>query len=953
MPVIWNSLKKALGLDPNDRALRRYNAAVVLVNELSDDLRGRSDGELRTMGTSLRDRAREGEPLDNLMVEVFALVREVSERTIGLRHYDVQLIGGMALHDGRIAEMKTGEGKTLVATLAVVLNALPGAGVHLVTVNDYLARRDAAWMAPIYNFLGLSVGVIYPYMPPEERYAAYRADITYGTNSEFGFDYLRDNMVMSAEQMVQRPHAYCIVDEVDSILIDEARTPLIISGPSDDNVELYLKADGVARQLREGQDYEKDEKERSIAVTEAGIQKSEDILKMPGLFSDAAHSELAHRIVQALKAHRLFRRDTDYVVKDGEIIIVDEFTGRLMIGRRYSDGLHQAIEAKERVKVGRESQTLATITLQNYFRMYRKLAGMTGTAATEAEEFKEIYGLQVVSIPTHKDMIRTDNPDVIYGTMAEKFNAVADDVEECHGRGQPVLVGTTSIENSERVSRLLKARKIPHQVLNAKHHEREAWIVAQAGHEGAVTVATNMAGRGTDIMLGGNPEFLAKDRLLSSRPTIDWKTNGLDEEDVYGYFVRYSNLQTDDLARNYLKDRHMGAAPGSDGTPPARLTDVFGRIKEVYEGYLQEFSASCGAEHMKVAALGGLAIVGTERHESRRIDNQLRGRSGRQGDPGSSRFYLSLEDDLLRLFGSERIQGLMSRLGMRDGEAIESGMLSKIIESSQHKVEEMHFDIRKQLLAYDNVMNQQREAVYEERHMILTEEDIVTYGWDVIRGVAAGILDRYFPEEGEPDAARAASRMRAIFGPGAGDTVARLDSRSGMELLEDEILEDVRARYDQKMTELGPDAEVARGLVRYMVLNTLDDAWRDHLLAMDELRRGIGLRAIGQKDPLIEYQFESYNLFQDMMVRVRESFAEQIFRVRVVSGDTRRDRRQISEGRDFSFPGRAPSDRGQGVPLQVGDGRPQPVRRGPKVGRNDPCPCGSGKKYKHCCGRGL
>ncbi|MCR5346426.1 MAG: preprotein translocase subunit SecA [Fretibacterium sp.] len=959
--MIWNSLKKALGLDPNDRALKKYGAMVRDINDLAAEMEAKGDEDLRMLGSELRERARSGEgtreELDGLLPETFALVREVSRRTIGLRHYDVQLIGGMALHDGRIAEMKTGEGKTLVATLAVVLNALRGEGVHLVTVNDYLARRDAAWMAPIYNFLGLTVGVIYPYMPPEERYEAYRADITYGTNSEFGFDYLRDNMVMSAEQMVQRPHAYCIVDEVDSILIDEARTPLIISGPSDDNVELYVKADGVARQLKEGPDYEKDEKERNIAITEAGIQKAEDLLKMPGLFSDAAHSELAHRIVQALKAHRLFQRDVDYVVKDGEIIIVDEFTGRLMVGRRYSDGLHQAIEAKERVKVGRESQTLATITLQNYFRMYKKLAGMTGTAATEAEEFKEIYGLQVVTIPTHRDMIRMDNPDVIYGTMGEKFCAVADDVEECHKRGQPVLVGTTSIENSERVSKLLKARKVPHQVLNAKHHEKEAYIVAQAGHEGAVTVATNMAGRGTDIMLGGNPEFLAKEKLLSARPSLDWKGSGLDEDEVYGYFVRYSNLQVPDLARNYLHDLHINAA--EDGELSERLNQFFSRIKEAYERYLDEFSASCREEHDRVAALGGLAIVGTERHESRRIDNQLRGRSGRQGDPGSSRFYLSLEDNLLRLFGSERIQGLMGKLGMRDGEAIESGMLSKIIESSQHKVEEMHFDIRKQLLAYDNVMNQQREAVYHERQMILTDEDMITYGWDIVHGVIKETLDKYFPEEEEPDPARAAARFNTLFGSGAGDIVARLDSRNGMNLVKDDIVNEVKSRYDVKMQELMP--EIAVGMIRYVVLNILDSAWRDHLLAMDELRRGIGLRAIGQKDPLIEYQFESYNLFQEMMGRVRSSFAEQIFRVRVVSEDAPRREKRMSESRDFSLPLRRESFSNEGhgaFPGEAaalpggGDGKPQPIRKGTKVGRNDPCPCGSGKKYKHCCGKG-
>jgi len=703
--MIFDRVKKLLGLDLNDRAIKHYSGLADIINSYSQDIHAKTDDELKARFLELKTKVQEEDDLDEVMPEVFAIVREVSERTIGLRHYDVQLIGGMALNDGRIAEMKTGEGKTLVATLAVVLNAMKGQGVHLVTVNDYLARRDSEWMGPIYNFLGLSVGVIYPYMPQDERIAAYNADITYGTNSEFGFDYLRDNMVLSPSEMVQRGHNFCIVDEVDSILIDEARTPLIISGPSDDDSELYVKADNAARTLKEGTDYEKDEKERSISMTDSGIQKAEDFLKMPGLFSDAAHSELAHRIVQALKAHTLYKRDTDYVVKEGEVIIVDEFTGRLMIGRRYSDGLHQAIEAKERVKVGRESQTLATITLQNYFRMYRKLAGMTGTAATEAEEFKEIYGLQVVSIPTHKTMIRNDQPDVIFATQHEKYNAVADQVEECHKKGQPVLVGTTSIENSERVSKLLKARKIPHNVLNAKFHDKEAEIVAQAGREGAVTVATNMAGRGTDIMLGGNP--------------------------------------------------------------------------------------STQEEHDRVAELGGLAIIGTERHESRRIDNQLRGRSGRQGDPGVSRFYLSLEDDLLRLFGSERIQPLMGKLGLKDGEAIESPMLTRIIENSQKKVEEMHFDIRKQLLAYDNVMHQQREAIYAERADILTtpQEEMPGYGWDVIHGVVNGLLDKYFPEGGEAEGQRAASRLRALFGPGAEGRIASVDTRLDMEGMREGILD--------------------------------------------------------------------------------------------------------------------------------------------------------------------
>ena len=858
--MILNSLKKFLGLDPNETALKKYSGLVEIVNSYAEEIHAKSDDEIKARFAELKSQVQAGENpdvLNDILPEVFAIVREVSERTIGLRHYDVQLIGGMALHDGRIAEMKTGEGKTLVAPLAVVLNAMKGEGVHLVTVNDYLAKRDAEWMSPLYNFLGLTAGVIYPYMPQEERIAAYMADVTYGTNSEFGFDYLRDNMVMNAREMVQRGHSFCIVDEVDSILIDEARTPLIISGPSDDDTELYERADSAARVLKVGTDYEIDEKEKSVSMTEAGIQKCEDYLKMPGLFSDAAHSDLAHRVTQSLKAHRLYKRDTDYVVKDGEVIIVDEFTGRLMIGRRYSDGLHQAIEAKERVKVGRESQTLATITLQNYFRMYHKLAGMTGTAATEAEEFKEIYGLQVVSIPTHRPMIRTDNPDVIYATEHEKYSAVVDEVEERHKNGQPVLIGTTSIENSERVSKLLKARKIPHQVLNAKYHEKEASIVAQAGHFGAVTVATNMAGRGTDIMLGGNP---------------------FDE-----------------------------------------------------------------AEHEKVVATGGLAIIGTERHESRRIDNQLRGRSGRQGDPGTSRFYLSLEDNLLRLFGSDKIQPLMGKLGLKDGEAIESPMLSRIIENSQKKVEELHFDIRRQLLAYDNVMNQQREAIYSERADIIStpNNEMPIYGWEVVRGVVNDTLDKYFPEDNsQADPERAAARLKALFGSGAEGKIASVDNRLDMEGMREEIADNIKAKFDAKLTELNSKGEDAAGtIIRYILLNNLDSAWREHLTGMDELRRGIGLRAIGQKDPLIEYQFESYNLFTEMMDRVKDSFCEQAFRVKVMSEERQRERKMTMEKREFQMAGQS--------------GPHEPLKKAQKVGRNDPCPCGSGKKYKYCHGRGL
>ena len=937
--MIFNSIKKFLGLDPNDRALKKYKALVDIVNSYSDEIHSKSDSELKSRSLELKSIASENpDALDDMLPEVFSIVREVSQRTIGLRHYDVQLIGGMALHEGKIAEMKTGEGKTLVATLAVVLNALKNQGVHLVTVNDYLAKRDAAWMSPIYNFMGLSVGVIYPYMPDDERIDAYNSDITYGTNSEFGFDYLRDNMVLNTSQIVQRSHNFCIVDEVDSILIDEARTPLIISGAADDDTSLYTRADLAARNLKLGQDYEKDEKERSISITETGIQKTEDFLKMPGLFSDAAHSDLAHKIIQALKAHELYKRDTDYVIKDGEIVIVDEFTGRLMIGRRYSDGLHQAIEAKERVKIGRESQTLATITLQNYFRMYNKLAGMTGTAATEAEEFKEIYGLQVITIPTNKKMIRIDNPDVIYATETEKFKAVADDVEECHKRGQPVLVGTTSIENSERVSKLLKARKIPHEVLNAKHHEKEAYIVAQAGHEGAVTVATNMAGRGTDIMPGGNPEFLAKEKLLSGREKLDLDYGNFDADEIYDYFSRYANLQIQDLAKNFLHDKKIEA--GEEIIK--HIENIFTRIKNTYSKYFDDFSEQCRLEHDKVTSLGGLAIIGTERHEARRIDNQLRGRSGRQGDPGTSRFYLSLEDNLLRLFGSDRIQPLMTKLGMKDGEAIESGMLSRIIESSQKKVEEMHFDIRKQLLAYDNVMNQQREAIYSERGAILNtpDDEMPLYGWDIIKGVVIDLLDKYFPENDleNTDPERAAMKLKNMFGAGAEEALKDIMTRREMVDAQENIIAGVKNLYDQKIADLDNNSQdgvkISGDLIRHVLLNILDTAWREHLLNMDELRRGIGLRAIGQKDPLIEYQFESFNLFQAMMNNIKSSFSEQIFRVKILSEKNFKPREMKLEKRDFE---------------QSHD----PIKKTVKIGRNDPCPCGSGKKYKHCHGKGL
>ena len=887
---MFQSLKKILGLDRNERTLKRYAAEVTRVNELEASMRSLSDDELGGLGPLFRQRAMKGEPSDKMLPEVFAAVREASRRTLGLRHFDVQLMGGMALHEGKIAEMKTGEGKTLVATLAVALNALRGQGVHLVTVNDYLAKRDAEWMGPIYRYLGLSVGVIYAFMDQAERMAAYRADVTYGTNSEFGFDYLRDNMAILASQLVQREHSFIILDEVDSILIDEARTPLIISGPSEDNVEVYRKADDVARRLRKGEDFELEEKERNVALTEAGIAKCEKILGLPDLFTDYQRSELGHRIVQALKAHHLFQRDVHYVNKDGEIVIVDEFTGRLMFGRRYSDGLHQAIEAKEKVRVGRENQTLATITLQNFVRMYGKVAGMTGTAATEEEEFKDIYGLEVVVIPTHMPMIRKDNPDVIFRTRREKFTAVADDVEETHGTGQPVLIGTTSIESSETLGKILKARRIEHRILNAKYHEMEANIVAQAGRLGAVTVATNMAGRGTDIVLGGNPVFLAKEEA-----------------------------------------RKKGVDFASEG--------------EAFAEILAARKEECDREHAAVVDLGGLKIVGTERHESRRIDNQLRGRSGRQGDPGCSTFYLSLEDDLLRLFGSDRISGFMEKLGLEEGEYIEHGLLTKAIETAQKRVEEFHFDIRRQLLVYDNVMNQQREAIYQERRRILTESDLADHGRQLVEDAVDSILDRLFPEGAEPQPQAVSVALKSVLWSGVEKHLGGVETPQELEEARLRLMEEVTGRIDGKLRELGTDN--ASEMIRFLLLNVLDSAWKEHLLAMDELRRGIGLRAIGQKDPLLEYQFESYNLFQEMMERIRLSFAQYFFRVTVMTPESEPAKTVGSrrETRDAVLP--PPTGGPDDSP------RSQPVRSAPKIGRNQPCPCGSGKKYKHCCGKNV
>lgn len=895
---LFSGVIKALGLDPNDRAIARYEEKASIIDSFEPQLKDLTDEELAQSVSFFRERLENGETLDDILPEVFARVREVSVRTLGLRHFKEQLMGGMALHEGRIAEMKTGEGKTLVATLAVALNAISGRGVHVITVNDYLAARDAEWMAPVYRGMGLSVGVISPFMDQEDRFSSYRKDITYGTNSEFGFDYLRDNMAIQKEQQVQRGHFYCIVDEVDSILIDEARTPLIISGPSEDDTEPYRIADSVARELTRGTDFEVEEKERNLALTETGIAKAERLMKLPNLFTDFANSSLSHKIVQSLKAHHLFQRDVQYVVKDGEIVIVDEFTGRLMFGRRYSDGLHQAIEAKERVKVGRENQTLATITLQNYFRMYEKLAGMTGTALTEAEEFKEIYGLEVILVPTHMPMVRQDHHDAIYRTVAEKYNAAADEVSEAYEKGQPVLVGTTSIENSEKVSRLLRTRKIPHNVLNAKVHDKEASFVAQAGRLKSVTVATNMAGRGTDIVLGGNAEFMAREEM---------QKKGLDIKD-------------DD---------------------------------QEYKKILEEFKKLCTEEHESVIKAGGLRIIGTERHESRRIDNQLRGRSGRQGDPGESRFYIALEDDLIRLFGGDRVQGIMEKLGMEEGECIEHTLLSRAIENAQKKVEEMHFDIRKQLLAYDNVMNQQREALYKERSEILNDEDIPSRMLGVLEDTAQSLLDKVFSDNDntEPDIQSVSVKLNALFWPGISKHIENVQTKEDLEQAKPVILEEIRSRFSQKTEELGP--EVSEQIFRYIFLEVLDTNWKEHLLAMDELRRGIGLRAIGQKDPLLEYQFESFSLFQVMLVQIREGITEFALKVSVVNKEREKSRTKLIESRDaLDIPDAMGYRENMENPGTLATAqKTQPIVNVSKVGRNDPCPCGSGKKYKQCCGR--
>ena len=845
--------KKIFG-SKNERYLRRLRPQVQRINALEPEMQQLDDADFAARIARYKEEVQEGgKSLDSLLPEVFALVREASRRVLGMRHYDVQLVGGMVLHKGKIAEMKTGEGKTLVATLAVVLNALSGKGVHVVTVNDYLASRDAAWMGKLYSFLGLSTGVIVHGLDDDERKTAYNADITYGTNNEFGFDYLRDNMKFYAEQLVQRGHNFAIVDEVDSILIDEARTPLIISGASEESVGMYRTVDDIVRQLTP-EHFTIDEKARTAMLTDAGVLRCEELLKLDNLF-DPANITAQHHVLQSLKAHQVFKRDVDYIVQDDQVVIVDEFTGRLMAGRRYSDGLHQALEAKEHVTVAAENQTLASITFQNYFRLYDKLSGMTGTADTEAVEFQQIYNLEVISIPPNKPMIRRDHPDLIFRSRKEKFDAIVEAIVELHRKEQPVLVGTISIETSEMLSQRLTKLGIPHNVLNAKQHEKEAEIVAQAGQKGKVTIATNMAGRGTDIVLG-------------------------------------------------------------DG----------------------------------VVDLGGLHILGTERHESRRIDNQLRGRSGRQGDPGSSRFYLSLEDDLMRLFGSDRIKGLMEKLGLRDGEAIENAMVTRAVEGAQKRVEAHHFEIRKTLLDYDNVMNQQREVIYTLRREFMVESDLDPVLNEFLSDVlddAYGPLDNAAPDDLADTRKTIMARLREVFNL---DRVlpenAPLPEREECEKL-------IRGILDELKTDAG---ESYKDIQRYFLLEELDRCWKEHLRNMDALRDGIGLRGYGQRDPKLEYKREGFEMFQEMLFQIRESVFRALTRVRVqrVSPEEEQARAEAEKealAREFRHreePATELSYSGGGE-SETRPARNKPAKAAPRVGRNDPCPCGSGKKYKKCC----
>jgi preprotein translocase subunit SecA len=999
--LFTNVVAKIFGTK-NEREIKRLMPRVQRISALEPEMQKLSDEQLRAKTAEFRARIQEGiadeqsgqsteeevvgaakakrDPvldaaLDEVLEEAFAVVREAGRRVLNMRHFDVQLIGGMVLHEGKISEMKTGEGKTLVATLPVYLNALAGRGVHVVTVNDYLAKRDSEWMGKIYNFLGLSVGVIVHELDDDERREAYAADITYGTNNEFGFDYLRDNMKFDLADCVQRGHHFAIVDEVDSILIDEARTPLIIAGPSEESTDKYYRVNRIIPRLAKGEeiqksidekiltgDYVVDEKHKTITVTDEGWEKVEGLLSI-GNIADPENWGWKHHVETAIKAHTLYRRDVEYVVKDGEVIIVDEFTGRMMPGRRWSDGLHQAVEAKENVKIERENQTLATISFQNYFRMYNKLAGMTGTAETEAAEFSKIYNLDIVVIPTNRPLLRKENPDVVYRTEKEKFYAVSDEIEKMNETGQPVLVGTTSIEKSERLSELLKKKAVRHVVLNAKYHEREAEIVAQAGRLGAVTIATNMAGRGTDILLGGNAEFMAKQEALKA---------GL-ARSVQAAAGEISTMATSaSLTRWYYQgsEYEMDAAQWQE-------------LLRKHEGSIQE-------EHQAVVAAGGLHILGTERHESRRVDNQLRGRAGRQGDPGSSRFYLSLEDDLMRIFAKEWVSNLLQRLGMEEGVPIESRLITRRIEAAQKAVEAQNFESRKHLLEYDDVMNKQREAVYGLRRQLLQgvdQKELILD--DYVASIVADLLDQYAPKDAHPDEWDLAAFKTQVFTKFGVDIVAeKIDlDRLNRQELGDAVFEKLKERYEAKERLIG--SEAMRYHERMIMLSVLDGQWKDHLLNMDHLKEGIGLRGYGQHDPLVEYKRESFDMFEAMMQRFQEDTVRHLYFMQVVgpngeilsgtgptpqvpeqlpapqpaelqnptqvgpNGNGARAARKHATSLDElerEFQRKKQRELEQARMAGAGDMQVQQRRVGEKIGRNDPCPCGSGKKYKKCCG---
>ena len=978
----------------NEREVKRLMPRVEVINALEPAMRQLTDEQLRAKTDEFRQRIKDGmsriadEPdadldrlkqldeerlktangiLDEILEEAFAVVREAGRRVLNMRHFDVQLIGGMVLHQGKIAEMKTGEGKTLVATLPVYLNALSGRGVHVVTVNDYLAKRDSEWMGKLYSFLGLSVGVIVHDLDDQQRREAYAADVTYGTNNEFGFDYLRDNMKFDLRDCVQRGHNFSIVDEVDSILIDEARTPLIISGASEESTDKYARVNRIIPKLEKGEeidvapgepkqytnDFVVDEKHRNVTVTDDGWEKVEQLLGI-GNIADPENWDMKHHVETAVKAHALYHRDVEYVVKDGEVIIVDEFTGRLMPGRRWSDGLHQAVEAKENVKIERENQTLATITFQNYFRMYKKLAGMTGTAETEAAEFDKIYRLEVTVIPTNKPLLRIENPDVVYRTEKEKYFAAADEIQRLHDTGQPVLVGTTSIEKSERLSELLKKKGVRHWVLNAKQHEKEAEIVAQAGSKGMVTIATNMAGRGTDILLGGNPEFMAKQECVKKGTAQPLRAAQGKVQAVVD--------DTKSTVWYYAGNEYV--------VPTDQWTEIFNRYKQETD-----------KEHQEVIAAGGLHIFGTERHEARRIDNQLRGRAGRQGDPGSSRFYLSLEDDLMRIFAKEWVSNLLQRLGMEEGVPIESRLISRRIEAAQKAVEAQNFEARKHLLEYDDVMNKQREAVYGLRHQLLEgvdQKELILE--DYVSGILSDLMDQYCAVKVHPEDWDLKALKDAIFTRFGVDILAEgiKPETLNRQELGDAIFDKLKARYDAKEKLIGPDA--MRYHERMIMLSVLDAQWKDHLRDMDHLKEGIGLRGYGQHDPLVEYKRESFDMFEAMMQRSQEDTVRYLYLMQILE--------RPGEG---GGPGVAGPEAGVPVPRMGGDGNgskpprqvatsvdeieeafqrrkrreldqarmagsgdlqavQQVVRGAAKIGRNDPCPCGSGKKYKKCCG---